>query len=70
VGDEVQIVGARNEATARLFEAAPVQADKQAVQLANATPVIAPEPASRTTLSEDVKQLAPALLAIAAASSR
>jgi L,D-transpeptidase catalytic domain len=73
VGDEVQIVGARNEQTARLFEAAPVQADKQAVQLAktvSAAPVTTPEPASRNTLSEDVKQLAPALLAIAAASSR
>jgi hypothetical protein len=70
VGDQVQIVGARNEETARLFEAAPVQADKQAVQFANATPVIAPEPASRTTLSEDLKQLTPALLAIAEASSR
>jgi hypothetical protein len=74
VGDEVQIVGARNEATARLFEAAPVQADKQVVQLANAAPVtvpvIGPEPASRNALSEDVKQLAPALLVIAAASSR
>jgi hypothetical protein len=70
VGDQVQIVGPRNEETARLFEAAPVQADKQAVQFANATPVIAPEPASRTTLSEDLKQLTPALLAIAEASSR
>ena len=82
VGDEVQIVGARKEETARLFEVAPVQADKQAggqadkqaVQLAKAAsvtvPAIGPEPASRNTLSEDLKQLAPALLAIAAASSR
>jgi hypothetical protein len=78
VGDQVQIVGARNEETARLFEAAPVQAgkqageqaDKQAVQLAKTTPITVPEPASRNALSEDVKQLAPALLAIAAASSR
>jgi len=72
VGDQVQIVGARNEQTARLFEAAPVQADKQTVQLAKtepaATPLTTAEPASRNTLSEDVKQLAPALLAIAAAS--
>jgi L,D-transpeptidase catalytic domain len=78
VGDQVQIVGTRNEQTARLFEAAPVQADKQAgeqaVQLAKtapvSVPVIGPEPVSRNAFSEDVKQLAPALLAIAAASSR
>jgi len=70
VGDQVQIVGTRNEETARLFEAAPVQTDKQDVQLAKATPLTAPEPARLNTLSEDLKQLAPALLAIAAASSR
>jgi hypothetical protein len=74
VGDQVEIVGARNEETARLFEAAPVQADKQAVQLAKTEPgaatLTAPEPRSRNTLSEDVKQLTPALLAIASASSR
>jgi len=47
-----------------------VQTDKQDVQLAKATPLTAPEPARLNTLSEDLKQLAPALLAIAAASSR
>jgi hypothetical protein len=69
-GDQVRIVGTRNEETARLFEAAPLQSGKQAVQLAKTEPVAASEPASRNALSEDVKQLAPALLAIAAASSR
>ena len=70
VGDQVQIVGARNEQTAKLFEAPAIQSDKQAVQLAKTEPVAAPESVGWNTLSEDVKQLAPALLAIAAASSR
>jgi hypothetical protein len=70
VGDQVQIVGARNEQTAKLFEAPAIQSDKQAVQLAKTEPVAAPESVGWNTLSEGVKQLAPALLAIAAASSR
>jgi hypothetical protein len=70
VGDQVQIVGARNEQTAKLFEAPAIQSDKQAEQLAKTEPTAAPESPSRNTLTEDVKQLAPALLAIAAASSR
>ena len=70
VGDQVQIVGARNEQTAKLFEAPAIQSYKQAVQLAKTEPVAAPESVGWNTLSENVKQLAPALLAIAAASSR
>jgi hypothetical protein len=68
VGDQVQIVGARNEETARLFEAAPVLPDKQAVQMAKTDPATAKVPASPGELTQDAKYLAPALLAIAAAS--
>ena len=70
VGDQVQIVGARDEETARLFDAAPLQQDKQAVQIANAKPAAAQEPASQGALSQDAEYLTPALLAIAAASWR
>ena len=69
VGDQVQIVGARNEETARLFDAAPLQQDKQAVQIAKTEPA-AREPAVEATPSQDAQYLAPALLAIAAASWR
>lgn len=67
VGDQVQIVGTRNEQTARLFEPAPMQTpDKPAVQEAKAEPAAAP-----TAVGADVaKFLEPALLTIAVASLR
>ena len=76
VGDMVQIVGARNEQTAKLFEPAAAEQDKQdkqAMQVAKTepvTPATAPETASRSSLSEDINRLTPALLVVAAASVR
>jgi hypothetical protein len=69
VGDQVEIVGTRNEQTARLFEVTPVQADKQAVQVAKAEPAATAtvqEPARTEAVVRDVKLMEPALFAIAA----
>lgn len=72
VGDQVEIVGTRNEETARLFEPAqPGQnndAGKQAVQMAQAQPA----DSSRQPASADqvMKLLEPSLLVVAAASLR
>ena len=77
VGDKVQIVGTRNEEMARLFEAAPSEVAKQAVQMAKAEPAAvtdAPaaqrESPSQETASHVAKQQEPALTAIAASSLR
>src|SRR5271154_2808530 len=63
VGDQVQIVGTRNEQTARLFEPAPMQTDTQALQLAKADAAAAPATAG----ADAVKFLEPALFTIAVA---
>lgn len=68
VGDQVRIVGARNEETARLFEVTSAVPDKQAVQMAKTEPAATQVPASPNALTQDAKYLAPALLAIAGAS--
>jgi len=66
-GDQVQIVGTRNEQTARLFEPAPMQTtDKPAVQESKAEPAAAPTPAG----ADAAKFLEPALFTIAVASLR
>jgi hypothetical protein len=69
VGDQVQIVGARNEQTARLFEAAPPTLNKDAAM--QAPQIAKTEPATRQApASEEAKHQEPALAAIAAASLR
>jgi hypothetical protein len=74
VGDQVQIIGARNEQTAQLFEAGPIQPSKQTVQIAKAEPAAMPatvqEAASAKTAVRGMKYLEAALLAIAVASWR
>jgi hypothetical protein len=58
VGDQVEIVGQRNEQTARLFEPAPLPESKLPVQLAKAEPaagssVTSKEPAQQKPLQEE-----------------
>ena len=58
VGDQVEIVGQRNEQTARLFEPAPLPESKQPVQLAKvepaaASPVTSKESAPQKPLQEE-----------------
>jgi hypothetical protein len=73
VGDQVQIVGARNEQTTRLFEPATAGEAKQAPQLAKAEPP-APagvqEPVNTGSLARDTTHEEPVMLAIPVAASR
>ncbi|WP_263351810.1 L,D-transpeptidase [Acidicapsa acidisoli] len=75
VGDQVQIIGTRDEQTARLFEPAPAMVAKQAVQVAKAEhPVAAPVTGQQVSISEAVVQDAshhePVMIAVSAAASR
>jgi hypothetical protein len=75
VGDQVQIIGTRDEQTARLFEPAPAMVAKEAVQVAKAEqPVVAPVTVQQVSVSEAVVQDAnhhePAMLAVSVAASR
>ena len=66
VGDQVEIVGQRNEQTARLFEPAPLPDSKQPVQLAKAEPAAAVSVASKESAQQKPLQEEP----IAVAASR
>ena len=77
VGDQVEIVGTRNEQTASLFAAnrpgAGNAAAAQPAQLAKvelATPATVQEPANSESSVHDLKHHEPAMLAIQAAASR
>jgi L,D-transpeptidase-like protein len=75
VGDSVQIVGTRNEQTARLFETAPANAATPTVQLAKTepsttAPAALPEPDASEPSAHDASHQEPTLLAIPAAASR
>ena len=65
VGDQVQIVGMRNEQTARLFEPATVKSEAQPAQQAKAEPATT-QPAT----TDDASHQEPALVAIVPAASR
>jgi lipoprotein-anchoring transpeptidase ErfK/SrfK len=66
VGDQVEIVGQRNEQTARLFEPAPLPESKQPVQLAKAEPAAAASVTSKESVPQKPLQEEP--VAVAAAS--
>jgi hypothetical protein len=75
VGDQVQIIGTRDERTARLFEPAPAMVAKEAVQVAKAEqPVAAPVTVQQVSVSEavvhDANHHEPAMLAVSVAASR
>lgn len=81
VGDQVQIVGARNEQTARLFEteqpASPKAAEASVLLVAKTElPVVVPIPATlqesdgQEIASEEAKRREPALVAMSTGSSR
>ncbi len=73
VGDQVQIIGVRNEQTARLFEPAPANLASQAAQRAKAEPSASAvvQPAGSTEApAHDATHQQPAMLAIAAPASR
>jgi hypothetical protein len=75
VGDQVQIIGTRDEQTARLFEPAPAMVAKEAVQVAKAEqPVAAPVTVQQVSVSEavvhDANHHEPAMLAVSVAASR
>lgn len=59
VGDQVQIIGSRDQQTARLFEAAPANAENPAIQVAKSE-----------TSTQDDRRAEPAMLAVSAAASR
>jgi len=60
VGDEVEIIGTRNEQTARLFEAAPADAAKPALQMAKAEPAIMQNPTEKNPREPVPVAIAPA----------
>ena len=63
VGDQVEIVGQRNEQTARLFEPAPLPESKPAVQLAKAEPAAAASVASKESAPQKPLQEEPVAVA-------
>jgi hypothetical protein len=72
VGDQVQILGTRNEQTARLFEAAPANKANQAMQIAKTEPSASTHAALQQVASAEASahETAPVMLAIPAAASR
>ena len=63
VGDQVEIVGQRNEQTARLFEPAPLPESKQPVQLAKAEPAAASSVTSKESAPQKPLQEEPVAVA-------
>lgn len=70
VGDQVEIVRARNEQTARLFEPAPLPESKQPTELAKTEPAAVTDIASKESAQQKPAQDEPAPVAIVAAASR
>lgn len=63
VGDQVEIVGQRNEQTARLFEPAPLPESKLPVQLAKTEPAAAVSAASKESAQQKPLQEEPVAIA-------
>ncbi len=70
VGDQVEIVGTRNEETARLFEPAPLPENSQPAELAKAEPAATAVQATKESAQQKPVQDEPAPVAVAAAASR
>jgi hypothetical protein len=70
VGDQVEIVGTRNEQTARLFEPAPLPESNQPAQLAKTEPAAVTVVASKETTQQKPAQDEPASVAVTAAALR
>jgi len=70
VGDQVEIVGTRNEETARLFEPATLPESNQPAELAKAESTATTVPATKESAQQKPVQDEPAPVAVAAAASR
>jgi lipoprotein-anchoring transpeptidase ErfK/SrfK len=70
VGDQVEIVGTRNEQTARLFEPTPLPESNQPAQLAKTEPAAVTVVTSKESTQQKPAQDEPASVAVTAIASR